>query len=233
MAYDMDAVKTAYSDLTELVKIDLNEQFEKKRIKGSEYADVYNNIMNTALQLAMDAPAKAAQIDIANQELLLKQKNTELVERQIKGFDDNINQKLTEMQMQAWSTMFASGLLEEKPSIIANDSLSSLYTGLLTSINEDKSFVVGDSSIAEGTSTTWVITNFNPASTYDVYSEDTTVATVSAITSNSFEVSGATIAGTDIKSQLSTIVLKQTDTDGILSLASNGITVTNPDYIES
>ncbi len=226
----MDAVKTAYSDLTELVKADLDEQFSKKRIKGSEYADVYNNIMNTALQLSMDAPAKAAQIDIANQELLLKQKNTELVERQIKGFDDNINQKLTEMQMQAWSTMFASGLLEEKPSIIANDSLSSLYTGLLTSINEDKSFVVGDSSIAEGTSTTWVITNFDPTSTYLPKSEDVTVATVSAITNNYFTVSGGTIADVAVKSQSSTIILEQTNSDGLLSLASNTITVINPDY---
>ena len=44
--------------------------------------------------------------------------------------DDNKYQKLFEAQMNAWALMYSSGLLSDKPSIISNDSASSLYNTL-------------------------------------------------------------------------------------------------------
>jgi len=111
----MDLSKTteAYTTLTNLVKTDLNELWESKRIKGTEYADVYSALMNTCLQLAMDAPAKEAQ--------------TKLYDRQREGFDDDLRRKMLDIQMNSWAMMFSSGLLTDKPGVIANDEVSSLY----------------------------------------------------------------------------------------------------------
>ena len=58
------------------------------------------------------------------------EKQTELYQRQKEGFDDNKYQKLFEAQMNSWALMFSSGLLTTQPSIISNDSASSLYNTL-------------------------------------------------------------------------------------------------------
>ena len=60
----------------------------------------------------------------------VKQANIDLLNRQKEGFDDNKYQKLFEAQMNAWALMFSSGLLTTQPSIISNDSASSLYNTL-------------------------------------------------------------------------------------------------------
>ena len=60
----------------------------------------------------------------------VKQANIDLLNRQKEGFDDNKYQKLFEAQMNAWALMFSSGLLTDKPTIISNDSASSLYNTL-------------------------------------------------------------------------------------------------------
>ena len=63
-------------------------------------------------------------------DLEVKQANIDLLNRQREGFDDNKYQKLFEAQMNAWALMFSSGLLTTQPSIISNDSASSLYNTL-------------------------------------------------------------------------------------------------------
>ena len=63
-------------------------------------------------------------------DLEVKQANIDLLNRQKEGFDDNKYQKLFEAQMNAWALMFSSGLLTTQPSIISNDSASSLYNTL-------------------------------------------------------------------------------------------------------
>ena len=65
-----------------------------------------------------------------DKDLEVKQANIELLNRQKVGFDDNKHQKLFEAQMNAWALMFSSGLLTTQPSIISNDSASSLYNVL-------------------------------------------------------------------------------------------------------
>ena len=81
-----------------------------------------------------EAALKQAQADAypdqAAKDLLVKQANIDLLDRQKEGFDDNKHQKLFEAQMNAWALMFSSGLLETKPAIINDDSASSLYNTL-------------------------------------------------------------------------------------------------------
>ena len=116
-------------------------QYESGRIKGPEYAQVYLGSMQTAVveamkfmltkeQIAKDLDLKQAQIDKLNDDKLTSAKQRDLYQRQIEGFDDNKYQKLFESQLSSWALMFSSGLLTEKPTIISNDSASTLYNTL-------------------------------------------------------------------------------------------------------
>ena len=134
-------------------------QHKTSRITGAEYAKVYLGTMQSAISeamkfvlqndtLAKEIELKQAQIDKINadkelinaqllayaeqqaKDLAVKQANIDLLNRQKDGFDDNKHQKLFEAQMNAWALMFSSGLLTTKPSIISNDSASSLYNTL-------------------------------------------------------------------------------------------------------
>ena len=134
-------------------------QHKTSRITGAEYAEVYLGTMQSAISeamkfvlqndtLAKEIELKEAQIakinaekDLVNAQLAkfgeqqdkdleVKQANIDLLNRQREGFDDNKYQKLFEAQMNAWALMFSSGLLTTQPSIISNDSASSLYNTL-------------------------------------------------------------------------------------------------------
>ena len=102
-------------------------QNQASRITGAEYAEVYLGTMQTAISEAMKFLLNK---DQSTKDLEVKQANIDLLNRQREGFDDNKYQKLFEAQMNAWALMFSSGLLETKPSIISNDSASSLYNTL-------------------------------------------------------------------------------------------------------
>ena len=102
-------------------------QNQTSRITGAEYAEVYLGTMQTAISEAMKFLLNKDQII---KDLEVKQANIDLLNRQREGFDDNKYQKLFEAQMNAWALMFSSGLLTTQPSIISNDSASSLYNTL-------------------------------------------------------------------------------------------------------
>lgn len=102
-------------------------QNQTSRITGAEYAEVYLGTMQTAISESMKFLLNK---DQSTKDLEVKQANIDLLNRQREGFDDNKYQKLFEAQMNAWALMFSSGLLETKPSIISNDSASSLYNTL-------------------------------------------------------------------------------------------------------
>ena len=102
-------------------------QNQASRITGAEYAEVYLGTMQTAISEAMKFLLNK---DQSTKDLEVKQANIDLLNRQREGFDDNKYQKLFEAQMNAWALMFSSGLLETQPSIISNDSASSLYNTL-------------------------------------------------------------------------------------------------------
>ena len=102
-------------------------QNQASRITGAEYAEVYLGTMQTAISEAMKFLLNR---DQSTKDLEVKQANIDLLNRQREGFDDNKYQKLFEAQMNAWALMFSSGLLTDKPTIISNDSASSLYNTL-------------------------------------------------------------------------------------------------------
>ena len=102
-------------------------QNQTSRITGAEYAEVYLGTMQTAISEAMRFLLNK---DQSTKDLEVKQANIDLLNRQREGFDDNKYQKLFEAQMSAWALMFSSGLLTTQPSIISNDSASSLYNTL-------------------------------------------------------------------------------------------------------
>ncbi len=89
MAYDIEQVKTVYDELTAKVKADLDEQFNKGRLKGTDYANVYSNLMNTVVQLAFESPLKEAQVkqtdaqtELINSQKIQTEEQTKLIKEQ-------------------------------------------------------------------------------------------------------------------------------------------------------
>lgn len=113
--------------LVHIVNENLKIQYDEGRIKATDYAQAYIGGLQTCITESMKYIMQKDNL-IKDEEL--KQANIELLNRQKEGFDDNKYQKLFEAQMNAWALMFSSGLLETKPSIISNDSASSLYNTL-------------------------------------------------------------------------------------------------------
>ena len=113
--------------LVRMVNENLKIQYDEGRIKATDYAQAYIGGLQTCVTESMKY---IMQKDNLIKDEDLKQANIDLLNRQKEGFDDNKYQKLFEAQMNAWALMFSSGLLETKPSIISNDSASSLYNTL-------------------------------------------------------------------------------------------------------
>ena len=113
--------------LVHMVNENLKIQYDEGRIKATDYAQAYIGGLQTCVTESMKY---IMQKDNLIKDEDLKQANIELLNRQKEGFDDNKHQKLFEAQMNAWALMFSSGLLTTQPSIISNDSASSLYNVL-------------------------------------------------------------------------------------------------------
>ena len=113
--------------LVHIVNENLKIQYDAGRIKATDYAQAYIGGLQTCITESMKY---IMQKDNLLKDEDLKQANIDLLNRQKEGFDDNKYQKLFEAQMNAWALMFSSGLLTTQPSIISNDSASSLYNVL-------------------------------------------------------------------------------------------------------
>jgi hypothetical protein len=160
MAFDTAQFDIVFDKLTDKIKTELNEQYNAKRILGNEYATVYAQLMDRALQLAYSDQVTQAEILLkaaqeqniqaetslkATQESelvsngiadrALKESQKLLYDRQKKGFDDNVKQKLFDSQVNSWGLMFSSGMLEEKPDFITNNAVTTLYNDILSGIN--------------------------------------------------------------------------------------------------
>ena len=113
--------------LVHIVNENLKIQYDAGRIKATDYAQAYIGGLQTCITESMKY---IMQKDNLLKDEDLKQANIDLLNRQKEGFDDNKYQKLFEAQMNAWALMFSSGLLTTTPSIISNDSASTLYNEL-------------------------------------------------------------------------------------------------------
>ncbi len=141
---------TMQSAIAEAMKFLLNKDqiIKDLELKQAQIDAIEFDTLIKQEQSAKDLALKQTQIDVGLEEkrlkaaqadafpiqsakdLLVKQANIDLLNRQKEGFDDNKYQKLFEAQMSAWALMFSSGLLTTQPSIISNDSASSLYNTL-------------------------------------------------------------------------------------------------------
>lgn len=131
---EVDGLKTytwegtaVFDVLVHVVNENLKIQYDAGRIKATDYAQAYIGGLQTCVTEAMKYILQKDNL-IKDEEL--KQANIDLLNRQKEGFDDNKYQKLFEAQMNAWALMFSSGLLTDKPTIISNDSASTLYNTL-------------------------------------------------------------------------------------------------------
>ena len=141
---------TMQSAIAEAMKFLLNKDqiIKDLELKQTQIESVEADTLIKQEQHTKDLALKQTQIDVGLEEkrlkaaqadafpiqsakdILVKQANVDLLNRQKEGFDDNKHQKLFEAQMNAWALMFSSGLLTTKPQIISNDSASSLYNTL-------------------------------------------------------------------------------------------------------
>ena len=71
----MREVVVNYKRLAGQIKKELDEQFDAGKIKGTEYADVFNKLMSQALNHAFESPLRDAQV-------LQTKEQTELIEAQ-------------------------------------------------------------------------------------------------------------------------------------------------------
>ena len=79
----MNEVTDAYAILTELVSTDLQNEFLAGRIKNTEYADTYQKLMNTALNLAYDTPQRTEQSELNDAIIDIKKKELEILEQEL------------------------------------------------------------------------------------------------------------------------------------------------------
>ena len=104
---------------------------ENNKLLSDIEVDYKTKLYDRELDLKDAQIAKLAKdSDATDSQIAVTEANIALLNRQKEGFDDNKHQKLFEAQMNAWALMFSSGLLTTQPSIISNDSASSLYNTL-------------------------------------------------------------------------------------------------------
>lgn len=109
--------------LLEVVNKNIKMQFDSGRITPETFAQVYTTLMMEAIKqginilgltkdnlLKWQASANKDVLDKLNAAMIKQQIKT--YERQLKGFDDHMYLKLCDAQANAFSTMFASGLLD-------------------------------------------------------------------------------------------------------------------------
>jgi len=60
--YDLTQVRDVFKQLTDDIKADLDYQYRQGRLKGTDYANVYTQLMQTALQLSFEAPIREQQV---------------------------------------------------------------------------------------------------------------------------------------------------------------------------
>jgi hypothetical protein len=99
MAYDIQQVLEVFDSLSSKVKEKLDEQYNNGRIKGSDYANVFNNLMNTILQISIDVPLKDSQIKNQDKDLEIKDKQLEIYNKDLELKDKQLIQMDKEIEL--------------------------------------------------------------------------------------------------------------------------------------
>ena len=81
--YDIAQVESIFDSLVQKIKTELNEQYELKRIKGTEYAEVFEKLVGSLLLASFDAPLKEKELLIKDKQLVIAEKDLALKEKQL------------------------------------------------------------------------------------------------------------------------------------------------------
>jgi hypothetical protein len=111
------------------IELEIAQAEARLKDRQADIAEKELELKEIQVDIALkDLELKAKELELMEKELALREADVRLKDRQIQGFDDNLAQKLLEIQMNSWSMMFSSGLLTEKPQIITSDEVSRLYS---------------------------------------------------------------------------------------------------------
>lgn len=128
---DLQRVVDTYDVLSAKVKNDLNDEFKKGRIKGTEYANVYSSLMSIILQLSMQVP----EID---HKLCLIDAQRENTIRNTAKMDDDVVAKVLDSMLNSWAEAFKSGQLEYIPSIVNDDKITDIVNAMITRVDNQE-----------------------------------------------------------------------------------------------
>jgi len=118
---DLNRVREAYRVIYDELRTSVMIEFNEGRLKASEYSQVLISILGTAMQLAFKVPMEDYNICLTQAQIDNTLRDTAMK-------DDQVLTNLMQVQMDAWSEAFKSGMLQGIPDIINSDELSVLYT---------------------------------------------------------------------------------------------------------
>ena len=136
----IDDAKRFYDELSAKVRADLMVEYNEQRLRGSDFAKVYAQLMGEAMQLAMQLPLQEKELQIKEKELEIKEEQKKLVceqqkltNRQRINYDDVKQFKLLEAQANMWALIINGGMYYDDdgntivPDMIATKKIDSLY----------------------------------------------------------------------------------------------------------
>lgn len=147
----------AFDVLMHAIDENLRIQYDNGRILGDTYAQAYIQLVSAAIDKSVDLAIANAELKLKIAELELKENQadedealnklkqeqlraqTKVYDRQIEGFSDNLKLKLLQSQLESFSMIFASGMLDFNenaaafPKALKASSLSEVYDDLRAS----------------------------------------------------------------------------------------------------
>ena len=128
----LDYSMTALDQLNGKIESYLDNQYNKCRIKGTEYAQVYAQLLSTAIQTTMGMGFNANQQE---SETKLKDQQTEVAKKQVVSFDQNVKLKLFKAQMDTFAMIYSSNPdAEEIPDVLKKSNVNALYDEINNSV---------------------------------------------------------------------------------------------------
>ena len=129
----------AFESIVSKIQTHLDTQFNNGRLKGSDYAQVYAQLMGTAIQATMNQGFNANQQENQNKQseaqVNLTKAQTEVANKQSKSFDQTVKLKLFKDQMDTFAMVYSSNPDgSEIPDVLKKSSLSSLYNEINNSV---------------------------------------------------------------------------------------------------
>jgi len=131
----------------------LDKQYNKGRLKGSDYANVYAQLISTAIQTTMSQGFNANQQENQNKQtdaqikLMSKQEDSEVAKKELtnaqkdvavkqaKSFDQTVKLKLFKNQMDTFAMIYSSNPDgSEIPDVLKKSNVNSLYNEINNSV---------------------------------------------------------------------------------------------------